>query len=380
MSELWERVVGQSDAVTQLQQALRAGPLGRSYLFAGARGVGRDLAARIFAAAILCADGGCGTCRTCARILDGDTIRHVDVTTVAPEGASILVEQIRDLRALAARSPIEGDAKILIIQQAELMNPASANALLKVLEEPPRDTVFILISERPEELPDTILSRCRRIDFAPLPPEVIRMLLVEREGATPEVAEWAARTGTDLATALRFIKDPDARERRRRHLEIPSRIVRGGLPSIVEVASEIVAEAAQRRAQREKAHASEEAELVASLGEGRGTAGPVTRLRARHKREQRAEELRAIDSALRDLSTFYRDCLIASAGAPERTWINREDADRIQRGAAAVDPAWLADAVNAVEERRRMLQRNVQTRLALESLFAMLQTPRPRRA
>ncbi len=377
---LWDRVVGQADAVTQLRNALTHGAAGRSYLFAGARGVGRDLAARIFAASLLCDDGGCGTCRTCARILDSDTIRHVDVTTVAPEGALILVEQIRELRALAARSPIEASAKVLIIQQAETMNPSSANALLKVLEEPPRDTVFILITERPEELPDTIVSRCRRIDFAPLPPRIIRSLLTEREGASSDVAEWAARTGTDLATALRFIRDPDARDRRRRHLEIPSRIVRGGLPAIVTVAGEIVTDAASRRTQREKEHEAAEKDLADSLGEARGSTGAITRLRARHKREQRAEELRSIDSALRDLASFYRDCLVASSGAGSETWINREDSDRIERGASAVDAGWLADAVNAVEERRRMLQRNVQPRLALESLFAMLQTPRPRRS
>lgn len=379
MSRLWERVVGQEAAVAQLRAAIGSEPLGRSYLFAGARGVGREVAARVFAAAILCEDGGCGGCRTCARIVDGRAIRHVDVVTVAPEGASILVEQIRDLRALAARSPGEGRAKILILEQAELMNAASANALLKVLEEPPRDTAFVLISERPEELPDTIRSRCRRIDFAPLPSSVIRRLLVEREGVADDVAEWAARTGGDLATALRFVKDPAARERRRGHLEIPSRIVRGGLPAVVTVASDLLAEAAAESAELKSAHKAEQEELKELFGDGRGSAGAATRLKSRQTREVKAAELRALDSALRDLATFYRDCLVASSGASPDTWINREDADRIQRGAAAVDPAWLADAVITVEERRRMLQRNVQPRLALESLFAMLQTPRPRR-
>lgn len=379
MSELWSRLVGQEEAVTQLRNALAAEPLGRSYLFVGARGVGRDLAARIFAATILCSEGGCGACRTCTRILDGDTVRHVDVTVVGPEGANILVEQIRDLRALAARSPVEGQAKILILQQAELMNAASANALLKVLEEPPRDTAFVLVAERPEELPDTIVSRCRRIDFAPLPPTLIRSLLIEREGVAEDVAEWAARTGGDLATALRFVKDADARERRRRHLEIPSRIVRGGLPAVVTVASEIVAEGTRASKELVAAHKAESEETAELFGSGRGRGGAIARLESRQKREIRATELRAIDSALRDLASFYRDCLVASAGAGPETWINREDADRIERGATAVDPAWLADAVHAVEERRRMLQRNVQPRLALESLLAMLQTPRPKR-
>lgn len=375
----WDRVVGQADAVARLERALERGAAGRSFLFSGPRGVGRELAARVFATGMLCPDGGCQQCNTCRKVLEGPSPRHFDIVTVVPEGAQILVEQVRDLRNIAARTPHEGPVKILIIEQAETMNAAASNALLKVLEEPSRDTIFILITERPEDMLDTIRSRCERIDFAPLRPEIIRSILIDREGVDGATATWAARVGGDLATALRLVKDPEAKARRERHLELPSLIVRGGVPAIVDVTTELMKEAAARVAERKVVQDQEQDELAESFGDSRGAAGAMTRLKAKHKREERAEELIALDAALRDLSSFYRDCLAAASGAATESLINIEDEERVTRGANAVDPAWLSGAVQAIENRRRMLTRNVQPRLAIESLVAILQTPRPKR-
>lgn len=373
---MWARLVGQEVAVRSLRAALEQGATGRSFLFTGPRGVGREPAARAFAASVLCAEGGCEACSSCARVMRD---AHADVVHVAPEGAQILVDQIREVRRVASRSPVEGRAKVLVLHEADTLNPSAANALLKVLEEPPRDTLFLLISDRPEDVLETIVSRCRRIDFQPLTPAVIREILMDQHEVDEATASWAARAGGDLATALRFVKDPDARDRRARHLDIPRRLVRGGLPECVRVAGELLEEATAATAQLRAEQDEEVSDLAELLGERRGSAGARKRLEGRHKRELRARESLVVDSALRDVSSFFRDCLVLSVGARDESLINAEEAERLRKTAAALDPPWLSSALDAIERARRMLMRNTQPRLTLEALFVQLSTPRSRR-
>ncbi|MFP5225013.1 MAG: DNA polymerase III subunit delta' [Actinomycetota bacterium] len=372
-SDMWARLVGQQAAVRALGHALEQHATGRSFLFTGPRGVGREPAARALAASVLCEHGGCGGCSSCARVLRD---AHADVVHVAPEGAQILVDQIREVRRTVARSPVEGRAKVIVLHEADALNPAAANAMLKILEEPPSDTLFILISERPEDLLETIRSRCRRIDFQPLTPDVIRSILAEQHGVNEQTSSWAARTGGDLATALRLAKDPDAKERRARHLDIPGRVVRGGLIECIRMAGELLDEAQAATAKLREEQDAEIVALAEMLGERRGSAGARKRLEGRHKRELKAREALVIDAALRDLTSFYRDCLLLAAGAVDEVLINSEEADRLRKTAGAIEPGWLLSAIDAVERSRRMLTRNTQPRLTLEALFAQLSTPR----
>lgn len=376
LAPMWSRLVGQGPAVRALRNAIGQKATGRSFLFTGPRGVGREPAARALAASVLCPQGGCGACSTCARVLRD---AHADVLHVAPEGSQILVEQIREARRIASRSPVEGRAKVLVLHEADALNPSAANALLKVLEEPASDTLFILISDRPEDLLETIVSRCRRIDFQPLTPEVIRGVLVDHHGVDEPTASWAARAGGDLATALRFVKDIDARDRRARHLDVPGRLVRGDLGEGVRLAGELLEEAVAASARLRAEHEDEVAALAEMLGERRGNAGARKRLEGKHKRELKAREALAIDSALRDISSFYRDCLVLASGGSDDALVNLEEAARLRKTAGAIDPAWLIAAVDAVERARRMLTRNTQPRLTLEALFSQLATPRSAR-
>jgi DNA polymerase III subunit delta' len=372
-SNMWARLVGQEAAVRALGHAVDQRATGRSFLVTGPRGVGREPAARALAASVLCEQGGCGSCSSCARVLRD---AHADVAHVAPEGAQILVDQIREIRHMVARSPVEGRAKVIVLHEADSLNAAAANAMLKILEEPPSDTLFILISDRPEDLLETIRSRCRRIDFQPLTPDVIRSILIEQHDVPERTAAWATRAGGDLATALRFAKDPDARDRRGRHLDIPGRVVRGGLIECIRMAGELLDEAQAATARLREEHDAEVAALAEMLGERRGSAGARKRLEGRHKRELKAREALVVDSALRDLTSFYRDCLLLAAGAGDEVLINAEEADRLRKTASAIDPRWFLAAVDAVERARRMLTRNTQPRLTLEALFAQLSTPR----
>ena len=372
---MWARLVGQDAAVRLLRDAVASESVGHAYLFVGPQGVGRELAALALAASLNCAEGGCGSCDVCAKVLRR---AHADVSMIAPEGAQILVEQVRDVRMTAYRSPLEGRVKVVVFEDAHRLNLSAANALLKVLEEPPGDVVFVLVTESPEDLPPTIVSRCRRVDFFPLRPAEIARVLVEQHGAGASQAEWAARVGGDLSTALRFVKDPLAPARHTSHLELPGRLVRGGPLEAVREAAQLSAEAEAAAAALGARQKEELERALEAFGEGRGTGAARKRIEDRHKREQRRRETEAFDSALRDIASFYRDVLLLGAGAPTEVIVNVEMLDRIERAAAVADPAWLVWALGRIESTRFALTRNVAPQLALEALFMELGTPRAR--
>lgn len=372
---MWERLVGQEQAVRTLRDGVASGNSGHAYLFVGPEGVGRVLAAFALAASLNCEQGGCGECSTCARTLRRT---HPDVHLVMPEGAQILVDQVRDVRAAAFRSPMEARTKVFIFEDAHRLNPAAANALLKVLEEPPGDVLFVLMTSSPDDLLPTIASRCRRVEFYALGPAEIARVLMEHHGTAPEIAEWAARTGGDLSTALRFVKDADAPSRRGGHLELPGRLVRGGPGEAVRAAAELADEAHAAVTSLGKKQKEELTRSLEAFGEGRGTGAIRKRIEDRHKREARRIETAVYDSALRDVASFYRDVLLSGAGAPREALINRELADKMERAAAVADPAWLVGAIDRIEQTRRALARNAAPALAMEALFMELGTPRAR--
>ncbi len=161
---VFDRVPGQDHAIAFLRQA--AARPHHAYVLAGPEGGGKQLAARAFAASLLCKQGGCGTCRDCRLALED---RHPNEVVVEPEGRDIHVETVRtEIWHPAYRTAPEPGRKVFVIREADRLNPAAADVLLKVLEEPPADAVLMLLSARPDELPETVLSRCHVVSFRPL--------------------------------------------------------------------------------------------------------------------------------------------------------------------------------------------------------------------
>src|SRR5262245_5679709 len=164
----WSRVVGQERAVEQLRRATER-PL-HAYLLVGPRGSGTDEAARAFAAAVVAPDD--------ERALDLITRgRHPDVVEIDPADNQIRVEHAQEVIDAAYSSPIEGDRKAIIVFEAERLNEAAANKLLKTLEEPPPRTLIVLVTAVADRLLATVRSRCQRVDFAHLPSTLIEQVL-----------------------------------------------------------------------------------------------------------------------------------------------------------------------------------------------------------
>jgi len=371
---MWERLVGQEVAVASLKSALSSESPGHAWLFAGPEGVGRRPAAMAFAAALNCSvtPSGCGECASCMKVLRG---AHPDVHLIVPEGQQILVDQIRGSSSErgvipeASRSPLEGRRKVFVLEDAAQLNLSAANALLKVLEEPPDDVVFLLVTADPDLLPETVVSRCRRIDFVPLGPHAIRTVLEEHHGIDADRAAWAARLGGNLARALRLTFDPDAAARRAAHAALPSILANAEPAEAIRAAEEIRREAEAAGLALKERHEAELEELAEIMGEGRGTAAGRKRIQDRQKREARRAELDTYLYALDDLASAYRDMLVGSVAADDSLVID-PDANATRR---AADPAATLRAIEAIERTRQAIERNAQPKIQIEALFLELE-------
>jgi DNA polymerase-3 subunit delta' len=210
-------IVGHQRILGHLRASLRGGRLHHAYLFLGPEGIGKRTVALALAKAIHCMesrDDYCGACVNCARIADGN---HPDLRVIEPlpDKKEISIQQVRELeRELNYRS-FTGKRKIAVIDPATLLNAAAQNALLKTLEEPPQNSLIILISSNAGGLLPTVRSRCLRLSFAPLRRREVATFLVSRLGAKPEDAEFlAAMSMGSIGMAAGLDKDELVEKRR----------------------------------------------------------------------------------------------------------------------------------------------------------------------
>jgi DNA polymerase-3 subunit delta' len=366
---VWDPLRGNS-SIEGLAQQLRAPEIAHSWLLLGPSGSDKGAAATAMAAAVNCEEApgvGCGGCTSCLRILRH---RHPDVHHIAPEGTFILVDQIRDtVISEATRSPFEGKSKVFILEEADRMNPAAQNALLKTLEEPGEGTMFVLLSAREEELLDTIRSRCRVVHLRRVPEEHIATVLTD-EGIAPERALLAARVCEgDLHRARSLTSSDGVWERRAFWLSVPRRLV--SPVDALDIAAEVIAEAKEVVKEREGHQKTEVSELAEALGEGRGTATARNALTKRHKRELRRVEEAALAEALDTLGSFYRDVLALRRGG--EAVANLDQMDELQSWAAAeVSDLALLAAVERCVEARSSLSKNANVALTIETALLEL--------
>jgi DNA polymerase-3 subunit delta' len=209
---MFEGIIGHDFQKNILKRAARDNMASHSYLYAGPDGVGKKLMALEFAKLLNCLgsmdspDEGCG-CSSCRKI---DRGIHPDVVLIEFTGVkNIKVDQVREeIEEKLYLRPFEGRYKIVIVDEAERMNHNAQNAFLKTLEEPPRDSVIILLSSRPESLLPTLRSRCQTVVFNPLPEEIVAGLLTERGGmSTEEAVLYAKLSGGSIGKALGFDKE-----------------------------------------------------------------------------------------------------------------------------------------------------------------------------
>ena len=368
-------VPGQDAAAAFLARAVRQPH--HAYVFSGPEGSGKRLAMRAFAAALLCPLGGCGECRAC-RLALGE--RHPNMLVLEPTGPDILVGKdasdpntARWFASRAYLTPPEPGRKVMVVLQADRVRIEAADVLLKVLEEPPTDTVFVLLSARPGEIPDTVRSRTQEIAFPPLSEAFVVEALV-REGVDPGRARLACRlAGGNLGRARRLTRGDDALAFRAAALDA-LQAAGEGAGGALSAAEGLTAAAKDFRA----ALGGELVEELTPFLDERGRPedafrGVVRRLEEQHERRLRRAEREFLDSALLALAAYFRDqAVLASGGGPDLL-INLDRPGGLG-SAPSMDPASAGLALGAVEEARADLadETNLNARLVLERLFLRL--------
>ena len=389
---VWDDVVGQEAAVEVLRQAVTSAQaildgstvpgaqsgMTHAWLITGPPGSGRSTAARAFAAALQCPDGGCGRCHQCTTALAGT---HADVALIATEHVQLRVDDVRPLVGLAQRSPAGGRWRVIVIEDADRLNDSSGNVLLKAVEEPPPRTVWLLCAPGADDVLTTIRSRCRRIGLRIPPVAEVAKLLVRRDGADPGVAAFAARSAqSHIGLARRLALDEGARIRRREVLKLPQQLRSVGAAvaaagQLVDVASE---EAKSSTAERD---AQEKAALLHSLGaEGLATLPPAIRAQVRQLEENQKRRARrahndVLDRALIDLLSLYRDVLVlqlSQGGSPAVELVNAELVDDVAAEARNRTPAQTVRRMEAIGVARERIEANVSPLLAIEALMVQL--------
>lgn len=264
LTGVWADLVGQEKAVEVLRRAAESQPgrsshaMSHAWLITGPPGSGRSNAAKAFAAALQCAEHGCGQCNACRTTLSG---AHPDVTLVRTEALSIGVDEVRELVRRAAMNPAHGRHQVVAIEDADRITERGADALLKAIEEPAPKTVWLLCAPTPEDVIVTIRSRCRRLHLATPRDEAVADLLTRRDGIPPEMAAEAARAGQGhIGRARRLARDEEARARRNAIGELPTRL--RSLGDCLQAAEDLVNQASEEAAAATaESDASERAEL-----------------------------------------------------------------------------------------------------------------------
>lgn len=351
---MFNQIAGNSRVKEVVKRMLDSGRLPGALLFAGEEGVGKKLFALEVARALNCRaprnGEACGECSSCKRIAnvnypqrdDADEWNqiiwtdHPDVGLVVAPKRVLRVEQMRQIEKEANFRPFEGKARVFLIDEADKLNDASANALLKVLEEPPRTSHLILITARPAMLLPTILSRCQMIRFSPLTPDEIETHLTKNNLVDKKTARVRARAaGGSMGRAL---------------------------------AGDLVTFTSQRKAMLKVLNA-----LVISNNRAELLRSAEQLNEAQYKDE--------FEERLDVLETLIRDAWMLSLGVKPAQLVNEDLLGELQPISDELDSSRAANWILQIEDLREQLIVNVNRKVTTDALFLAMagEVPVPKR-
>jgi len=377
---VFDELIDQGAVVTTLKAAVAASKLDNSesqemthaWLFTGPPGSGRSNAATAFAAALVCFEGGCGTCIDCATVKDGT---HADVESMRTEGLSIKTDDIRELVLRASWSPSVANFRVVIIEDADRLTESAANALLKAIEEPNQQTLWLLCAPSTTDVLPTIRSRTRAVLLRTPSISAVANLLTA-EGISPSLAHFAASASQGHVGRARYLATSAST---RSHRE-------GILKSVLSVRDIASAfSAAQQLIDAAKADAEQEAEdrnekEIQALKDAWGTqttkiSSTNTKAIKELEKDQKSRTTRMVrdylDRALLDIATLYRDVMLVQSGQ-QGDLLNSDLASEIRTLAMATQPAATVVKLEAILAARVALGHNAAPLLTAESLMLQL--------
>jgi DNA polymerase-3 subunit delta' len=376
---VFDSLVGQSEVVERLKLAINAAKSGsssqqmvHSWLFVGPPGSGRSNAAIAFAAALVCSESGCGSCRDCQTVLAGT---HIDVERFNPTGLSIKAEEVRELIARSAWSPSVGSWRIVIIEDADRLTETAANALLKTIEEPETHTLWLLCAPTLTDVSVTIRSRCRHLQLRTPSKASVEEFLLANTSVDSKTADFAARVSQGHIGRARFIAtNQDAQSRRKQILSLAFSLK--DIDSCFKAASRLL-DIAQEQAESENSERdSKQLQQLqdAYQGTGRSLVSGGSKAIKDLEKEQKSAATRSVrdnlDSALLDIATIYRDVLVVQSGSDEI--LNIDLKAEVSEFASTTTPKRSIERIEALLEARINLGRNSAPLSTLEALFCAL--------
>lgn len=318
-------LLGHEWAVDLLRRHVAGGRHRHAYLFTGPRGVGRRTLAMRFAQALNCTQPAspgepCLECRNCQQL---ERMQHPDLAVVQAEqiGATLKVEQVRELQRSLALTPYQARYRIALLLRFEEAHASAANALLKTLEEPPPQVVLLLTAESAERLPPTIVSRCELLRLRPVPVDAVAAGLQDRWGLnSSDALQYAHLSGGRPGYALHLHQDQDAQLERKHWLAEHTRLLASSHVERFEFA------------------------------------------------EKAAKDKERLGRTLEIWLSLWRDVFLHASGA-SAPLVNLDAIDQITALSALCGLDTARGMVAALQRTLDMLERNVNTRLALEVLF-----------
>jgi DNA polymerase-3 subunit gamma/tau len=344
----FEDVVGQSHVARTLQNAVRNGRVHHAYLFCGSRGIGKTSMARILASALNCAEGPtpepCGECDSCRRIASGDDMDVMEIDGASNRG----IDEVRELRQNVKYSPTHSRYKIYYVDEVHMLTRQAFNALLKTLEEPPEHVKFIFSATDPQQLPDTVKSRCQRFDFRRI-------------------------SDAEIVKHLRDICDKEELEPQKGALEAMARAARGGMRDAVGTLDQVAAFGGEQVRLDDvltvlgAARTETLSEIVDAL------AGQQTGLALRKVHEVLFGGVDLLDFT-DQMSEYIRDLLVATYCEADDDLLAGAVAgpDTLQRQAAEFAPEQLLYMIQILREAKLRARRDTTGRLGLEMAIVKL--------
>jgi hypothetical protein len=336
MTDLFADVIGHEGVVDLVRSELEHPA--QAYLFVGPQSVGKEFVALRFATGLL---GGATDERTRRLAL---MRAHPDLTVLEPEGATSLgVDQAREVVARASLAPVEAPRTVFFFPDAGSMTEQAANALLKTLEEPTSQTVFLLVAESEDDFPPTVASRCRSVHMGRVPLPELAVSLVER-GLSEEAAEGVAVvSGGRPGLALALMSQPEVARFRQMWLSIPSQVT----PHPGD---------GQRLAM----------EVLAELAPLVDQSVPDDMPKDKAQRARRRSEMSLLVSGLEILASWYSDSASLQLGGPIR------NSDLDLAAFTDVAPRRAVSSAEAILDAVVDIQANLRRELVLANLFSSL--------
>ena len=326
MNMQWNNIVGHKQVITQLCLMQQEYRIPHAMLFCGTDGVGKSLVAEALAAVILCHapvhNQACGHCKACRALAAGT---HPDFFQIQPESETkaapaIRIEGVRKLQEEIARIPLLSERRVVIMQKADKMNEAAANCLLKTIEEPSGQIVFILLTSRPSALLDTIISRCMRVEFGILQPEELVKILHQQGIEEPLAGKLASIADGSVSKAL-AMQDEELLNLQAQAFDLASAAGTLGVEQLLQLAKEM----------------------------------------SNHSREKLIQWLGFLAMIYRDLLMLY-----SGSGLP---LYNQSDIDRLSSLLNKYHQQELLQLLQLVQDYQKRLGSNVNTQLCLEGFL-----------